>query len=156
MNDAQNALSEIDRQRAALADRVRLPLWYRTLWAVALVALFAVPLFATFWSSLTVFLAVQLQAIVVLSPSGVVLYRSSGACLARNTTRAYPSSRWPMAAMVATIVVGAGIESAVLFTLSTLLAAIVGGLAVVGAVTFFDRYLGGIRSDIRRGRVVAA
>lgn len=153
MNEAGASLHEIERQRAALASRVRLPLWYRVLWALALLGLVSVPLLAPVMSWPAVFLAVQLPAIAVLSLSGYVLYRSSGTCLARNVARHYPSARRPLAFMVVAIVVGALVSTFLMVVGAVAAGIAVGVVTVAAAVYFFDRHLAGIRDDIRRGRV---
>jgi hypothetical protein len=156
MNDAPAALQEIDRQRAALATKVRLPWWYITLFALAMLAVFATPLITRTTSWEVGNWLVMWPALTVLWLSDLLLGYVTGAKLARGTLRTYPSSRpaglsmlgFALAGIVGvTLLVKAGQSpQAVVLTV----------VCTAGAVRCLVWQTAGIRKDIREGRALAS
>lgn len=156
IRDARAALHEVDRQRAALAEQVGLPLWYRVLYALAMLGLFIVPALSVLGVRWVIFgPAIQLPAILVLWLFGTVLHRTSGARLATNTYRAYPSARRPMLAVLASILVGSAMVFLLAYTVSWQVSLLAGVLVAALATVGMQRQLDAIRSDIRAGRAVS-
>jgi hypothetical protein len=156
VNDASTALQEIDRQRAALAAKVRLPWWYVGLFALAMLAVLATPLVsgATSWELGN--WAVMWPALVVLYLSDLLLGYVTGAKLARGTLRAYPSSRPAGLSMLAFAF--AGIVGVILLVKAGQwpTAVVLAVACTAGTVRCLVWQTTGIRKDIRRGRAVAS
>jgi hypothetical protein len=156
VSDASAGLQEIDRQRAALAARVRLPWWYTGLFALAMLGLFGLPLIDQFTSSDVGNWAVLWPALIVLLVSDRLLGHVTGAKLARGTLRAYPSSRPAGLSMLAIAVVGM-LGAFWLIRIGQSPQAVV--LAVVctaASVRCLVWQTEGIRKDIRMGRARAS
>jgi hypothetical protein len=156
VNDASAALQEINRQRAALAGKVRLPRWYVALFAVAMLALLAAPLVmrATSWEVGN--WAVLVPAIVVLYVFDRLLGYATGAKLARGTLRAYPSSRPAGLTMLAVAIVGIiGVNVLVNVGLWPHAVTLV-VVCAVGAARCLVWQTAGIRKDIREGRALTS
>ena len=154
MSDARESLQEVDRQRAALADRIRLPRWYSYLYAAALLVLFVIPGLSVrpghHISQPTVTMVI-VAAVVVIVLADVVMRRASGARLAASC--AYESARQPFMRtgwiMLAGSVATWATAEAVSWVLSICLGVAVAVLAVRGQ----HETLAAIRHDIRTGRV---
>jgi hypothetical protein len=152
MPDAEHALDEVRRQRAALAERARTPAWYLALFGLAVLALLAMPFVARATSAAVANWVVLLPAVAVLLLQDQLLGLVTGAKLARGTLRAYPSSRPAGIAMLVVVVAG-------VIAVNWLLNADQVGVAVVAAVVATGlavaclvRQGAAIREDIRTGR----
>jgi len=156
VSDASAGLQEIDRQRIALAAKVRLPWWYTGLFALAMLGLFGLPLINRFTSWDVGNWAVLTPAVVVLCLSDLLLGYVTGAKLSRGTLRAYPSSRPAGLSMLAIAIAGmVGVH--LLVNASQWPQAVV--LAVgctVATVRCLVWQTAGIRKDIRTGRALAS
>jgi hypothetical protein len=152
MRDAENALDLVRRQREALADRARTPVWYPALFGLAVLALLAVPFVARAASPKVANWAVVLPAVAVLLLQDRLLGLVTGTKLARGTLRAYPSSRPAGIAMLVVVVAGVvGVNLLLGFgqvAFAVLVAVVATGLAVRCLV----RQGAAIREDIRAGR----
>ncbi|MEC3979503.1 hypothetical protein [Amycolatopsis sp. H20-H5] len=156
MNEASLALQEIDRQRAALAAKVRLPWWYAGLFALAMLATLAAPLVTRAVSWEVGSWAVMMPALVVLLVFDLLLGYVTGAKLACGTLRAYPSSR-PAGLTLLGFAVAGIVGVPVLAELGRWPFAVV--LVVVctaAAVRCLLWQTAGIRKDIRAGRAVVS
>jgi hypothetical protein len=149
--DPVDALRVVDRQRAALASRVRLPWWYAVLFGAATLALVGSPIVVREASS-TVSNWAVFAGIVVLLASDRLLGWATGARLSRGTLRDYPSSRPAGLAMIALFVVGIVAIWLLLPIDRVDLAIVVAVVVTVGVVRCLVGQTRGIRRDIREGR----
>ncbi len=156
MTDAQRSLQEVDRQRAALADRIRLPRWYSCLYAGALLVLFVLPGLSVrpghHLSHATVTIVI-VACVVVLVLADAVMRRASGARLPADRAGAYVSARRPIMrtgwiVLAGSVATWAAAEAAS-WVLSIALGVAVAALAMRGQ----RQTLAAIRHDIRSGRV---
>ncbi len=154
-HEAHRALREVDRQRAEMAERIRLPGWFVVLYGAALVALFVVPgLSARPGHALSnaVVLAVITAGVAVLGLLSAVLDRAAGARLRSDRASAHVSAKRPM--FVTTWIVLAGslatwiTAQTVSWALSVVVGLVVAALALLGR----QRTIAAIRDDVRRGR----
>jgi hypothetical protein len=156
MNDASGALQEIDRQRMALAAKVRLPWWYVALFTLAMLALLAAPLVARATSWELGNWAVMTPALVVLCLFDLLLGYATGAKLSRGTLRAYPSSRPAGLVMLAFGIIGvAGVHLLVKADMVPMAVVLV-VVCTVAVVRCLLWQTAGIRKDIREGRAGAS
>lgn len=156
MTDPQTSLEEVDRQRAALADRIRLPRWYSYLYAAALLVLFVIPGLSVrpghHLSHATVTIAIVV-CVVVLVLADAVMRRASGARLPADRAGTYVSARRPIMRTGWIVLAGSAATwvaaEAVSWVLSIVLGVAVAALAMRGQ----RQTLAAIRHDIRTGRV---
>jgi len=156
VNDASAGLQEIDRQRIALAAKVRLPWWYTGLFALAMLGLLGLPLINRFTSWEVGDWAVLWPALIVLYLSDRLLGYVTGAKLARGTLRAYPSSRPAGLSMLAVAVVGIAGVYLLVRVGQWPQAMVLALVCTVGTVRCLVWQTAGIRKDIRTGRALAS
>lgn len=152
---SEEGLETVNRQRAALAERVRLPWWYRVVFVVAVGAVLALPLASREFSPALANWVLLLPAVVVLLSLEGLLGWTSGARLSRRTMLAYPSSRPAGLTMVLVVVAAVFGENALVA--AGLLAAAIGVLVValaaeLGCLIWQNA---AIRDDIREGRTIS-
>lgn len=153
-NTAQAALAELGRQRAVLADRIRLPLWH---WALSTVATFCtMTLFAIDSDKLLLSLIMVLAAGVQLADYlsfRPALRRASGALISREPFKAYPSIRTPSYIDCGVIFGGILLGGLLWPSDPWQLALVWGALVAVAHLCVLHLEMRAIRSDIRAGRV---
>jgi hypothetical protein len=154
MSDVSAGLREIDRQRAALAAKVRLPWWYTGLFALAMLGLFGLPLINHFTSG-ELGSWTPVAAVIVLLLSDLVLGHVTGAKLARGTLRVYPSSRPAGLSMIAIAVVAMLGGYWLVGIGQSPQAVVLAGVCTVASVRCLMWQTAGIRKDIRTGRALA-
>jgi hypothetical protein len=155
--DARRALEEVERQRAGMAERIRLPGWFAVLYDAALVALFVVPGLSTrpgHELSHTVVVTVIVVAVVVLSLVNLVLDRAAGARLRTDLVDVHVSAKKPMLMTGLIVLVGSVVTwvtaEAVSWALSIAFGLVIATVAIVGR----QRIIAAIRHDVRHGQVV--
>lgn len=154
MDDNSRDLQQLQQQRSALAQRLRLPWWYLAATAVVMAAVLTLPFLqprhisgGVGQSSLLLLILAQIGLSRLLVRTTGVKYRG------RNTT--YPSARPVMWVTLAVALVSVAGEHALLGRGDTALAiALV--IAVVAAVVGIMLWQNSaIRHDIRQGRAVS-
>jgi hypothetical protein len=156
MSEASVALQEIDRQRVALAAKVRLPWWYACLFALTMLGLLGLPLINRFTSSEVSTWAVLWPAVIVSLLSDLVLGHVTGAKLARGTLRAYPSTRPAGLSMLAVGVVGIVGANWLVDVGQPAQAVVLAVICTVASVRCLVWQTAGIRKDIRTGRALTS
>lgn len=152
MSEASEGVELVRQQRAALAQRVRLPWWYLVSFTVAILAALSLPLASWGLSSELSNWVVLVPALVVLLSLDRILGQATGARLSRRTLRAYPSSR-PAGIAMLLIFIAAMLGEQVLITNGRVaVAVVVVMVAAVGVVACLVRQTAAIRDDIRAGR----
>ncbi|HEY1701700.1 MAG TPA: hypothetical protein VGG75_18490 [Trebonia sp.] len=152
MNAEREALDAAARQRAILAERVRLPWWFVTVCGLALLGMFGLPVIGR-WAGWTVSAwAVQVPCWLVLAYGQRALTRWRGVRISGKTLAAYPSTR---AAGVTMLVVSvcAIIAIDVLAREGAVLpAAVLAAVAAAAGTVMMARMNAAAEADIRDGR----
>jgi hypothetical protein len=147
----QDALAQVHAQRAALAERARLPWWFWVLFALATLGLVGGPVISQLLPGDVTTYAVQWPAIAVYALAERLVRWSQGISLSTRMFE-YPSSR--IAGIVFLVVAVIGIIGVLGLQRSGLLVAavvvvLVVSAVMVGAMVVIQR---GMREDIRGGR----
>lgn len=149
---AQAALAEVGRQRAVLADRIRLTGWHWAAWGLvdvvfvsSAVLRLALPVPAV--------LAIQVAVFAALVGVWFLVRRGWGARPSRNGFWDYPSGRRPAIAGLGVMVLGLLAANRLVTAGYWQLAVGCGVLAAIVNLWFKARALAGVRADIRAGRV---
>ncbi|WP_405888567.1 hypothetical protein OG762_28590 [Streptomyces sp. NBC_01136] len=154
MNDGSRDLQQLQQQRTALAQRLRLPWWYLAATAVLIAAVLALPFLQPRYiseevgqSSLPVLILTQIGLSRLLVRTTGVKYRG------RNMT--YPSARpvmWVTLAWALTSVAGEHVLLGRGHSVLAIALVIVMAAAAVGIALWQNA---AIRHDIRQGRAVS-
>lgn len=148
-------LTAVDAQRAALAERARLPWWFWVLFGVATVGLIGGPVFGHLLSPGLGNLLVLWPSILVYVLADRLVRRSRGVRLSSRTFRDYPSSRVPGVAFLVVAIVG---MISVMFLVHHHLgiAIVVVAVSSALAVGFMAAMQRAMIADLRAGRVSPA
>ena len=137
-------------RREDIADRVKIPLWYMALSAVALIALFAAPALTKHGHREVAVWAITIPCLLILSLVGLVIRRNSGLNLSRDSN-ALPSTKPVTYATLIAVAIGATITWLVADwgTAGATLAA--GAVCAVVVLVVEQQALAAIRREIRHG-----
>jgi hypothetical protein len=152
MDDTTAALGEVERQRARLAGRFCLPVWYVALYGVGAAAMLAAPSMMVFGFGVIAWVGQLFGAAVLCSPVFLVP-RLTGVRLPLRTSSTYPSILRTVLLQVGALVVG--IVGVLVLSLNGLALAGLAVAALGGAAAGFairNVYLG-IGRDIAEGKV---
>ncbi|GAA0335952.1 hypothetical protein NE235_15050 [Actinoallomurus spadix] len=153
MNATPQSLDQLRRQRATLAERIRLPWWYLTVGAVMAAAVMAVP-FLSKYVSPVVSQWVALVPVVVMIGLDRLWARTSGVRLPYRLAR-YPSVRPIGLVTVAIAFAGYVTERLLLDHGQTALAVVVVVIMAAVTVGILIRRTTAIRNDITEGRTTS-
>jgi hypothetical protein len=154
VNATPESLEQLRRQRATLAERIRLPWWYLTLAAVAMVAVMTAPFLSKYVSPVGS-QWVALVPVVVMIGIDRLWARTTGVRLPYQLTRRYPSVRPIRWITLAMAIVGYVTERLLVDHGQTALAVVV--IVIMAAVTvgLLIRRTAAIRKDIGEGRTTS-
>lgn len=136
--------------RKEIADRVRLPVWYMAVSAVALIALFAAPALTKHGHRDVAVWAITIPCVAIIGLVGFVIRHNSGLNLSRDS-RALPSTRPVTYATLIAVAVGTTITWLVADwgTAGATLAA--GAICAVVVLVVEQQALAAVRREIRHG-----
>jgi hypothetical protein len=136
--------------REDLADRVRIPLWYMLLSALALVALFAAPALTKHGHREIAVWAITIPCVAIIGLVGFVIRHNSGLNLSRDSSR-MPSTRPVTYATLIAVAIGATITWLVADwgTAGATLAA--GAISALVVLVVEQQALAAVRREIRHG-----
>jgi peptidoglycan biosynthesis protein MviN/MurJ (putative lipid II flippase) len=136
--------------RKEIADRVRVPVWYMAVSAVALIALFAAPALTKHGHRDVAVWAITIPCVAIIGLVGFVIRRNSGLNLSRDS-RALPSTRPVTYATLIAVAVGTTITWLVADwgTAGATLAA--GAICAVVVLVVEQQALAAVRREIRHG-----
>lgn len=154
MNAASQDMEQLHRQRAALAQRVRLPWWYLALSAVMVAAVMAVPFLSEVIAP-AVRPWVSLVPVLVMFVVNRLLGRSTGVKLPYKLARAYPSVRPIGYATAGIALVACLAEYLLIGSGHTVFAVGVVVVAAAATVAVLVWRTAAIREDISEGRATA-
>jgi hypothetical protein len=154
VNAMPQDLEQLRRQRATLAERIRLPWWYLTVAAVMMAAVMTAPFLTEHYSPVVSEWAALVPMLVMIGVDRLWA-RTTGVRLPRRLARRYPSVRPIGWVTLAIAVVGYVTERLLLDHGQTALAVVVVVIMTAVAVGLLVRRTAAIRKDITEGRTTS-
>jgi len=154
MNDGSRDLERLQRQRTALAQRLRLPWWYLAATAVVVAVLLGLPFLQPRYVSDEAGQVSSLVLIMIQFGLSRLLENTTGVKY-RGRNMSYPSARpvmWVTCAVAAASVAGEGVLLRGGDTVLAVAVVVVTVAAVVGILLWQNA---AIRHDVRQGRAVS-
>ena len=136
--------------REDIADRVRIPLWYTALSALALVALFAAPALTKHGHREVAVWAITIPCVAILSLVGFVIRRNSGLNHSRDSS-ALPSTKPITYATLIAVAVGTTITWLVADWGTAGATLVAGAICAVIVLVVEQQAVAAVRRDIRHG-----
>ncbi|MCO5995791.1 hypothetical protein [Actinoallomurus rhizosphaericola] len=154
MNATPQDLEQLRRQRATLAERIRLPWWYLTVAAVMMATVMTAPFLSEYFSPVVSEWAALVPLLVMIGLDRLWA-RTTGVKLPRRMTRSYPSVRPIRWVTLAVAIVGYVTERLLLAHGQTALAVVVVVIMAAVTVGLLVRRTAAVRKDITEGRATS-